>query len=72
VGLSPRDIEATLSMGIDLGVPSSRSVPISMNQGSPVIESDPKSPVARALTQLVYRFFVSSSPAQNNGAKVKG
>lgn len=59
VGLSQRDIEATVGLPVDVAVPSSRSVPISINQGAPVISSDPRSPVSRALTQLVYRFFVA-------------
>jgi pilus assembly protein CpaE len=63
VGLSQRDIEATVGMPVDVSVPSSRTVPISVNQGSPVIASDPRSPVSKALTQLVYRFFVAAPPA---------
>jgi len=59
VGLSQRDIESTVGLPVDVAMPSSRSVPISINQGSPVITSDPRSPVSRALTQLVYRFFVA-------------
>jgi len=61
VGLAKRDIEATVGLPVDIAVPSSRSVPISVNQGSPVVDSDPRSPVAKALTQLAYRFFVASS-----------
>ena len=60
VGLAQRDIEATVGMPVDVSVPSSRSVPISVNQGSPVIASDPRSPVSRALMQLVYRFFATA------------
>jgi pilus assembly protein CpaE len=63
VGLAKRDIEATVGLAVDVLVPSSRSVPISVNQGSPVIQSDPRSPVAKALTQLVYRFLVANAPA---------
>jgi pilus assembly protein CpaE len=66
VGLAKRDIEQTLGMPVDISVPSSRTVPISINQGSPVITSDPRSPAARALSQLVYRFLVVS-PARRNG-----
>jgi pilus assembly protein CpaE len=57
VGLSARDVEATLGLGVDAAVPTSRSVPISMNQGSPLVESDPRSPVARSLTQFAQRLI---------------
>lgn len=56
VGLEAADVEAVIGMKADVAVPSSRSVPLSMNQGSPVIESDPRSPVARQLQHLVERF----------------
>ncbi len=56
VGLDPGDIEKTVGLPIDVSVPSSRSMPVSMNQGSPVLESDPRSPVAGPLLQLVGRF----------------
>lgn len=56
VGLSPKDVETTLGVRFDASVPSSRSVPISTNQGSPVIESEPRSMVAKALIQFADRF----------------
>ena len=56
VGLDAADIEATVGMPVDVSVPSSRVVPLSMNQGSPVVESEPRSPVAKQLTTLVNRF----------------
>jgi pilus assembly protein CpaE len=56
VGLEPADVEAAVGMKVALSLPSSRSVPLSMNLGSPVIESDPRSPVARQLRELVEQF----------------
>jgi hypothetical protein len=38
-----------------VAVPSSRAVPLSLNRGMPVIESDPRAPVSLALNQLVRR-----------------
>ena len=64
VGLAQRDIVATVGMPVDVAVPSSRSVPISINQGSPVIASDPRSPVSRALTELVFRFLSADRAAR--------
>jgi pilus assembly protein CpaE len=57
VGLEVDDIAATLGMQPDVLVPSHRSLPISMNQGTPVLESDATSPAAASLWQLVDRFL---------------
>jgi pilus assembly protein CpaE len=56
VGLDAGDIEATVGMTISVAVPSSRSVPLSMNQGIPLLEGAQKSPVSRSLGELVNRF----------------
>ncbi len=56
VGCSQKDVETTLGVSFDAAIPSSRSVPISTNQGSPVIDSEPRSPVAKALMQFADRF----------------
>jgi pilus assembly protein CpaE len=56
VGLDIKDVEATVGMPVDISVPSSHAVPLSMNQGIPVVESQPRSPVARQMTQLAGRF----------------
>ena len=62
VGLEVRDIEGTVGMAVNVAIPSSRSVPLSMNQGSPILESQPRSPVARAYGELVNRF--AAAPAE--------
>jgi pilus assembly protein CpaE len=67
VGLSNGDIQATIGLPIDIAVSSSRSVPLSMNQGIPVIEADPRSPVSRQLAALVSRFTEVPAPAAANG-----
>jgi pilus assembly protein CpaE len=63
VGLDIKDVEATVGMPVDIAVPSSRIVPLSMNQGIPVVESQPRSPVARQLTQLAGHFTGASDAA---------
>jgi pilus assembly protein CpaE len=63
VGLSPKDVEMTLGVSFDAAIPSSRSVPISTNQGSPVVESEPRSMVAKALVQFCDRFAPAAPPA---------
>lgn len=56
VGLDLRDVEATIGQVVDVALPSTRLIPLSLNQGSPVVESEPRSPVARQLTGLAQRF----------------
>jgi pilus assembly protein CpaE len=55
VGLTIEDIESTLGLQIDVRIPSSRSVPLSMNRGSPVSIQERKSPVGRAFDELARR-----------------
>lgn len=56
VGLAAQDVEATVGMQLDMSLPSSRAVPMSLNQGSPVLESDPRSAIARQFSGLAARF----------------
>jgi pilus assembly protein CpaE len=52
VGLSKREVESALKVTIDVEVPSDRGVPISVNQGSPAVLSDPGCEFAKAITAL--------------------
>ena len=63
VGLSTRDVETALGVSFDAAIPSARSVPISTNQGSPIVESEPRSVVARALVQFGERFVGTPPPS---------
>lgn len=52
VGLSVSEVEKTLRTSIDVSIPSSREIPLSVNQGVPLAAAKTKSPVVRALTAL--------------------
>lgn len=52
VGLDPADAEAVLGMPIACAIPSTRDIPLSLNLGTPVVLSQPKSPVAKHLRLL--------------------
>jgi pilus assembly protein CpaE len=56
VGLPVSEVEATVGMEAHVTVPSSRAVPISVNQGTPVLVCDRRSNVGEAMSQLVARF----------------
>lgn len=61
VGLAVEDVEATVGMSLNVSLPSSRAVPLSLNQGTPVVESDPRSPIARQLAGLAGLFVDQSA-----------
>jgi pilus assembly protein CpaE len=57
VGLNKPDVFATAGMPIDLELPSSRHVPLSLNEGQPLLSDNPRSPTARRLAELVERII---------------
>ncbi len=65
VGLEAAEATATLGTSIHHKIPSSRLLPLSMNQGVPLMETAPKAPPARALRDLVDVF--AEVPAQPTG-----
>lgn len=68
VGLSAEDIEGTVGLEVSVSIPSSRSVPLSMNQGIPLLEGAQKSPVSRSLSELVRRLTGTTEPDSDASA----
>ncbi|HLF99921.1 MAG TPA: MinD/ParA family protein, partial [Acidimicrobiia bacterium] len=56
VGLGVKDIEETVGMRVDVAIPSTTLVTVSVNQGTPLLVSDEPSEPADALFDLVGRF----------------
>lgn len=52
VGLDPADAEEAMGMKISCSIASTRAIPLSLNLGTPIVVSEPKSEVARQLQQL--------------------
>jgi pilus assembly protein CpaE len=52
VGLRTSEVEKSLGAEIDVEIPSSRDVPLSINQGTPLATSRPRSPVVQAIGEL--------------------
>jgi pilus assembly protein CpaE len=52
VGLRLPDVEKLLSSPVDTTIPSSRSVPLSVNKGSPIMLEEPKGPVAESIRRV--------------------
>ncbi len=57
VGLEIADIAATIGMDPDVMIPSHRSLPVSMNQGTPILEMEDPSPAGAPMWELVDRFL---------------
>jgi pilus assembly protein CpaE len=68
VGLSTSDIESVAGMAVDVSVPSSRAMWLSLNLGTPILESDPGSPAGKSMNELVARF----APDTSSRASVPG
>ncbi len=68
-GLTIAAIETVVGINVDIALPSSRAVPVSLNRGMPVTESDPRAPVSLAMAQLVRRLMPAPERAsvKNNG-----
>ena len=54
-GLNIAAIEKAVGLTLDVAIPSSRTVPVSLNQGTPLIVAEPRKPVSLAMAQLVRR-----------------
>ena len=65
VGLDPREVPAMVGIPIAGEIPSTRSLPLSMNQAVPVLESEAKAPVSKKLRELVGLF--AAVPARSGG-----
>lgn len=56
VGLKKDQVESALGKSIRFGIPSSKTVPTAINRGVPVVMTDPKADVTRAIADLCAAF----------------
>lgn len=61
VGLSLNDIESAVGMPVEVSVPSAIPMWLSLNLGTPILESDPDSPAGKAMSELVHRLVPESA-----------
>jgi pilus assembly protein CpaE len=61
VGLEVSDVESVIGMKVDAALPSSRLVPLSMNQGTLVVLEESESAVAQQLCAFASRFTPETS-----------
>ncbi len=67
VGIDATDIERILGRPVDVQLPSTRSMPLSMNQGTPLLTAAPRSEAARRLLEVVGRFADVPAAASRSG-----
>lgn len=66
-GLSVADVEATIKAKVDSVLPSNNLVPISVNQGIPLLQSRGKDKITRELDQVVARLIGRPEQAPKRG-----
>jgi pilus assembly protein CpaE len=67
VALDVADVERVAKVKPDALIPSSRLVPTSLNLGKPIVLSEPRSEVAKAVSQFARTFIPTHEPAQKRG-----
>jgi Flp pilus assembly CpaE family ATPase len=60
VGLSAEDVERVLHCPIAAHIPSSRAVPLSINNGTPITQANPDHPVSRAIVKFAQQRLLGS------------
>ena len=71
VGLSTGDVERVVRSPLDVQVPSSRSVPISINQGTPIVIGTPNHPVSQAIVRFAHERLLSRPATAKTKAFVR-
>jgi len=69
VGLNPSDAEEAMGMKIACAIPSTREIPLSLNLGTPVVVSAPKSDVAKQLQKLAQLYAPIQSEKAQKGRR---
>ena len=72
VGLTVPEAERALHTTISAQIPSSRSVPISVNRGVALVHEDPTHPVSQEIRRIADSITTLSSQAAQNGAGSTG
>jgi pilus assembly protein CpaE len=69
VGLRVQEVEKTLGTSVDVAIPSSREVPLSINRGTPLVTEDPRSPVVAAISKLVESIGIAKAAHEKSGGR---
>lgn len=72
VGLSREDVERVLRSPIAAHVPSSRAVPLSINNGTPITLANRDHPVSRAIARFAQQRLIGAPPAGSPNGSLGG
>ena len=72
VGLSADDVERVLRAPIAAHIPSSRAVPLSINNGTPITLANRDHPVSRAIVRLAHEYLLGVSSPGSAGRSPGG
>jgi pilus assembly protein CpaE len=64
VGLTVQAVEKTLGTQVDVSIPSSRDVSVSINRGTPLVIDNPKSPVVASIYKML-EIIGASAPREH-------
>ncbi len=67
VGVTPEEAAGVMGMPVSISIPSTRDLPTSMNQGTPIVEAAPKLAVSRKMMSLVH--LINGRPEPSGGLK---
>lgn len=73
VALTADDVSDAVGLEIDLAIPDSRVMTLAMNQGAPIVETDPRSTASRRIADFANR-FVATDPEvrRSRGFSLRG
>jgi pilus assembly protein CpaE len=73
VGLKPQEVERALEMKVEFEVPVDREVAVSVNRGVPIVISNPRSGVAKALQEMADKLVPqrTTAKAESSGKKFR-
>jgi len=69
VGLKPQEVERALEMKVEFEVPVDREVAVSVNRGVPLVLSNPRSGVGKALLDMADKLVPQRTAATGTGGK---
>jgi pilus assembly protein CpaE len=71
VGIARDEVDSIIGRSPDVFVPSDREIPVSVNEGRPVVVSQSRSEAARAFHSLAAMYVNGDAPASSNGRRGK-
>jgi pilus assembly protein CpaE len=71
VGIERDEVDAIIGRSPDVFVPSDREIPVSVNEGRPVVFNQGRSEAARAFQSLAALYVNGDAPASTNGRRSK-